>query len=92
MPGVCLLQAVAELRHLAQSMGVPDPAGDPWNYLLPTSPVPNSTFATDNEGGKLWAKIGSAVDSVNVMAYDAGTDAGPLQARAQLGAQFGAIL
>ena len=58
---------------------LPDPTGDPWNYLLPSSPVPNSTFATDNEGGKLWAKIGSAVDSVNVMAYDAGTDAGPLQ-------------
>ena len=58
---------------------LPDPTADPWNYLLPTSPVPNATFATDNEGGKLWAKIGSAVDSVNVMAYDAGTDAGPLQ-------------
>ena len=55
------------------------PEDDPYNYLLPSSPVPNATFATDNEGRTLWKSIGGAVDSVNAMVYDAGSAAGPLK-------------
>jgi len=47
------------------------PAGSPFNYLKKGSKAPNETFATDNEGKKLWPRIGSSVDTVNIMAYDA---------------------
>jgi len=55
------------------------PPSNPRNYLLPTSPIPNVTFATDNEGAKIWPQSGQYFDTANIMAYDAGTDAGPLQ-------------
>eukprot|EP01059_Diplonema_ambulator_P034282 TRINITY_DN75_c0_g1_i11.p1 TRINITY_DN75_c0_g1~~TRINITY_DN75_c0_g1_i11.p1 ORF type:complete len:451 (+),score=184.16 TRINITY_DN75_c0_g1_i11:231-1583(+) len=55
------------------------PAGNPWNYLLPDSVVPNVTFATDNEGAKIWPLSGQYFDTANIMAYDAGTPSGPLK-------------
>jgi hypothetical protein len=55
------------------------PEDDPYNYLLPDSPVPSSNFATDNEGPKFWNDVKDYVDKVNIMAYDAGSDAGPLK-------------
>merc|ERR1711976_539911 len=57
------------------------PKDDVWNYLLPDSPVPNETshFETDNEGTKLWPEVGHLIDTVNIMAYDAGSPAGPLK-------------
>ena len=48
------------------------PEDDPFNYLMPGITPPNVTFATDNEGTKLWPLIGDYVDNVNIMAYDAG--------------------
>lgn len=47
------------------------PADTPFNYLKKGCKAPNETFATDNEGKKLWPRIGSSVDTVNIMAYDA---------------------
>lgn len=44
-----------------------------WNYLEPDSDVPNVTYATDYEGDNLWSEVGDLIDTVNVMAYDAGT-------------------
>jgi len=55
------------------------PAGNPWNYLLPDSPVPSENFATDDEGANFWNDVKDDVDKVNIMAYDAGSDAGPLK-------------
>jgi len=55
------------------------PEDNPWNYLLPDSPVPSENFATDNEGAKFWNDVVDDVDKVNIMAYDAGSDAGPLK-------------
>jgi len=55
------------------------PENDVWNYLLPTSPIPSTNFATDNEGVEFWDDVKDYVDKVNIMAYDAGSDAGPLQ-------------
>jgi len=55
------------------------PEGNPWNYLMPDSPRPNTTFETDNEGQKLWPQLSSILDTVNIMAYDAGTAAGALK-------------
>jgi hypothetical protein len=51
---------------------------DPFNYLAPGSPVP-PPFATDNEGLKIWPSSGNAIDSLNIMAYDGGSPAGPLK-------------
>lgn len=48
------------------------PQDDPWNYLEPDSMRPNASFATDNEGKRLWPQVGQLVDTVNIMAYDAG--------------------
>ena len=48
------------------------PKGNPWNYLLPDSPKPNVTFATDYEGDKIYPNVGRYLDAVNIMAYDAG--------------------
>lgn len=55
-----------------------DPSNE-WNFLDPDSPVPKERFETDNEGAKLWSVIGNLVDTVNIMAYDASSDAGPLK-------------
>jgi len=55
------------------------PADNVWNYLLPDSPIPSENFATDNEGPKFWDAVKDDVDKVNIMAYDAGSDAGPLK-------------
>merc|ERR1711907_503789 len=57
------------------------PPNDPLNYLMPDSPVPNATshFETDYEGNKLWPQVGGFIDTVNIMAYDAGSPAGPLK-------------
>jgi len=55
------------------------PEDNVWNYLLPDSPVPSENFATDNEGTKFWNDVKDDVDKVNIMAYDAGSDAGPLK-------------
>jgi len=54
------------------------PDNDPWNYLMPNSPVPTTNFETDNEGLKFWNAVKNDVDKVNIMAYDAGTAAGAL--------------
>lgn len=43
---------------------------DPWDYLDPNSTHPAS-FVTDNEGQKVWPGIGSSVDTLNIMSYDA---------------------
>jgi hypothetical protein len=57
------------------------PPNDPLNYLMPDSPVPNATshFETDYEGNRLWPQVGGYIDTVNIMAYDAGSPAGPLK-------------
>lgn len=56
------------------------PDGDPWNYLLPDSGRMDKNFESDNEGKKIWPSIGDKVDSIQVMAYDAGTpDGGSLR-------------
>jgi len=51
---------------------------DPFNYLAPDSPKP-PPFSTDNEGMKFWPAVKDAVDTINIMAYDAGSPAGPLK-------------
>lgn len=56
------------------------PDTDKWNYLLPGSGQMDKPFATDDEGRKLWPQVGEHIDTVNVMAYDAGTpDGGSLR-------------
>jgi hypothetical protein len=50
---------------------------NPLNYLDPSSPKP-PPFATDNEGTLIWPVSGKFIDSINVMAYDGGSPAGPL--------------
>jgi len=57
------------------------PKDNVWNYLMPDSPKPNSSFSfeTDNEGLKFWPQVAHIVDTVNIMAYDAGSSAGPLK-------------
>lgn len=52
------------------------PDSDPWNYLLPDSGLMDKNFESDNEGKKIWSSIGDKVDSIQVMAYDAGTPDG----------------
>ena len=49
------------------------PADNVWNYLLPGTWHPNVTFATDDEGAKIYARSAEYIDTVNIMAYDAGT-------------------
>merc|ERR1712048_146575 len=48
------------------------PDDQPWNYLYPDSDVPTENYGTDNEGQQLWGDVGHLIDTVNVMAYDAG--------------------
>jgi len=52
------------------------PDTDRWNYLLPDSGQMDKNFDSDNEGKKIWPTIGHLVDSIQVMAYDAGTPDG----------------
>ena len=52
------------------------PATDKWNYLYPGSGKMDQNFATDDEGRKLWPQVGDIIDTVNIMAYDAGTPDG----------------
>lgn len=58
-----------------------DQVPDVWNYLMPDSPKPNVSFRfeTDNEGKRFFPQVAHLVDTVNIMAYDAGTPAGPLK-------------
>lgn len=50
------------------------PKDDPYNYAL-NDPLPqwaqDSNFETDNEGAKFYANVSDAIDTINVMAYDA---------------------
>merc|ERR1712070_1348111 len=56
------------------------PDTDKWNYLLPDSGHMDKPFASDDEGKKIWPQVGDLVDTINVMAYDAGTpDGGSLR-------------
>merc|ERR1711904_229631 len=57
------------------------PPDDVFNYLMPDSPRPlaNETFDSDNEGFQVWPPLGEIIDTVNIMAYDAGSPAGPLK-------------
>merc|ERR1712054_485112 len=55
------------------------PKDNTFNYLMPDSPVPNVSYASDNEGLKFWPQVADIVDTVNIMAYDAGSSAGPLK-------------
>merc|ERR1712203_628641 len=48
------------------------PEGNPWNYLYPDSDVSTDNYETDNEGQQLWSRAGKNIDTVNIMAYDAG--------------------
>merc|ERR1711937_908673 len=48
------------------------PEDNPWNYLYPDSDVPTESYATDNEGKNIWPLVGDLIDTVNIMAYDAG--------------------
>merc|ERR1712039_291750 len=48
------------------------PEDDVWNYLTPESEVPADNYETDNEGQMLWSRAGKNIDTVNIMAYDAG--------------------
>jgi len=52
------------------------PEGDKWNYLLPDSGHMDKPFESDDEGKKLWPSVGDKIDTINVMAYDAGTPDG----------------
>lgn len=48
------------------------PANNSWNYLYEDSIIPTSNYETDNEGLNLWPQVGHLIDTVNIMAYDAG--------------------
>merc|ERR1712203_764455 len=48
------------------------PEDNVWNYLTPESEVPADNYETDNEGQMLWGRAGHNIDTVNIMAYDAG--------------------
>lgn len=52
------------------------PETDKWNYLLPDSGHMDKPFESDDEGKKLWPSVHEEVDTINVMAYDAGTPDG----------------
>lgn len=48
------------------------PDDNPWNYLTPDTPIPAKNYESDNEGKKLWPGAGHNIDTINIMAYDAG--------------------
>merc|ERR1719262_870559 len=52
-----------------------DKVPDVWNYLMPDSAKPpkDFRFETDNEGKDFWPQVHHLIDTVNIMAYDAGS-------------------
>jgi len=48
------------------------PADNNWNYLYNDSIIPDKAYETDNEGMNLWPQVGHLIDTINIMAYDAG--------------------
>jgi len=48
------------------------PADNVWNYLTADSIVPTENYESDNEGLQLWPRAGEFIDTINIMAYDAG--------------------
>lgn len=40
--------------------------------IKPGCPIPEQAYETDNEGKQLWSRAGKNIDTVNIMAYDAG--------------------
>merc|ERR1712160_117042 len=48
------------------------PADNVWNYLTPETTIPENNYETDQEGQKIWPLAGKNIDTVNIMAYDAG--------------------
>merc|ERR1712187_1001906 len=48
------------------------PEDNVWNYLTPDSIIPENNYETDQEGKKVWPAAGKNIDTVNIMAYDAG--------------------
>jgi len=49
------------------------PEDNKWNYLADGIPIPAANYETDDEGKKIWARAGKNIDTVNIMAYDAGS-------------------
>jgi len=48
------------------------PANDPWNYLTADSEIPSENYETDYEGDRFYPRAGHNIDTINIMAYDAG--------------------
>merc|ERR1712028_309507 len=48
------------------------PADNKWNYLTPESEIPSANYESDGEGERFWSRAGHNIDTVNIMAYDAG--------------------
>lgn len=48
------------------------PEDNPWNYLTPDTAIPEKNYESDNEGKLLWPRAGKNIDTINIMAYDAG--------------------
>jgi hypothetical protein len=48
------------------------PDDNPWNYLVDGTTPPEQNYETDNEGKEIWPLVGDDIDTVNIMAYDAG--------------------
>merc|ERR1712194_813475 len=48
------------------------PKDNVWNYLTPDTTIPDTNYETDQEGQKIWPLAGKNIDTVNIMAYDAG--------------------
>jgi len=48
------------------------PDDNKWNYLTPDSPIPEKNYESDDEGKLLWPGAGHNIDTINIMAYDAG--------------------
>jgi len=69
--------SVLEMSYTTRFNAFIDPSA-PLNYLDPGSPVP-PPFLTDNEGAKVFNNTAVHFDTVNIMAYDACSSAGPLK-------------
>lgn len=48
------------------------PEDNVWNYLTPDSTIPANNYETDQEGKQVWPLAGKNIDTINIMAYDAG--------------------
>jgi hypothetical protein len=60
-----------EISYTTRFNAFVDPK-DPFAYVANASQAPSAPYATDNEGLKVWSSaVAEAVDTVNVMAYDA---------------------